>query len=165
MQTGWLIGGEFNEATLRRVARKKECSTQELVTVGRHPAQARGGMSRRQHLWRELGRSSSCWPWWDSPLHHQPLPPPGQEGTSYDSLDSDPPFLKPLIDSPTCQTPGAGWVPRSRMSPSGQVCQKREQSREGRRISGDKPEGHPLCDSFCFSPLVSCIYLNILSPN
>ena len=70
-----------------------------------------------------------------------------------------------LIDSPTCQTPGAGWVPRSKTSPSGQLCQNREQSREGRRISGDKPEDHPLGDSFCFSPLVSPIYLNILSPN
>ena len=37
----WVIGGELNEVTLRSVARKKECSTQELVTVGRHPAQAR----------------------------------------------------------------------------------------------------------------------------
>lgn len=58
----WVIGGELNEVTLRSVARKKECSTQELVTVGRHPAQARGGVSRRQHLRRELGRRSSCWP-------------------------------------------------------------------------------------------------------
>ena len=34
----WVIVGEFNEATLRRGARKKKCSTQELVTVGRYPS-------------------------------------------------------------------------------------------------------------------------------
>lgn len=136
----WVIGESFNEVTLRSVARKKECSTQELVTVGRYPAQARGGVSRRQHLQeRELGRRSSCCPWCILPPPPTPATPQAGRNALYDHLNSDP-LLSQISYwfSKTCQTPEAGWVPRSRTLQDHAKTESRAEKEGG--SSGDKPE-------------------------
>ena len=90
-----------------------------------------------------------------------PSAPQARQELAMITWTSDPPFSDLLLILQLAKPQGQAEYLEA-VSPSGQLCQN---SREGSRIPGDKQESHPLRDVFCFSSLVSCIYLYILSPD